>query len=134
MKKVVGCCSGISYTYREYVEQYPALADLDGPAIGDRAPDVDIESGQSLFSIIGGICYTLLLSQEDATVLEIAEKYSAIVKVHTLDNSPAFNDCYSVTAEPVIYLIRPDGYIGFRCLASEAEQLDRFLASIISAD
>jgi len=87
-----------------------------------------------LFSIIGGICYTLLLSQEDATVLEIAEKYSAIVKVHTLDNSPAFNDCYSVTAEPVIYLIRPDGYIGFRCLASEAEQLDRFLASIISAD
>ena len=134
LKKVVGCCSGISYTYRDYIDQYPSLADLDGPAIGDRAPDVNMESGQSLFSIIGDTCYTLLLSQEDATVVEIAEKYSAIIKVHALNNSAAFNDCYSVTGEAVVYLVRPDGYIGFRCLASEAEHLDRFLANITSAD
>lgn len=40
---VVGRCSGISYTYRDYVPKVPGLAETAGPAIGDRAPDLDFD-------------------------------------------------------------------------------------------
>src|SRR5690606_35321504 len=49
LEAVVGRCSGISYTYRDYVEQPAGLAELPGPAIGDRAPDADLPGGRSVF-------------------------------------------------------------------------------------
>ena len=60
LEKVVGCCSGISYTYRDYIQQYPDLEVLQGPAIGDRAPDVDLENGHSLYRVLGDTRFTLL--------------------------------------------------------------------------
>ena len=45
-EKVVNYCSGVAYTYRDVAQHPGELSDFDGPAIGDRAPDVDFEAGR----------------------------------------------------------------------------------------
>lgn len=135
LNKVVGCCSGISYTYRDYVAQYDALADVPGPAIGDRAPDVDLETGRSLFSLIGSTRYTLLLTANDpdtaSTAGDLVAAHPDTLQVYSLDNSPAFRARYGIGDTPIIYLVRPDGYIGFRCLPDEMPALEKFLAETL---
>src|SRR6516225_603959 len=37
-EKVVNYCSGVAYTYMDYIQKPAGLTDLTGPAIGDRAP------------------------------------------------------------------------------------------------
>ena len=135
LKKVVGCCSGISYTYKDYIEQYPDLAPLPGPNIGDRAPDVDLETGQSLFSIIGNTKYTLLLSGADLTMADIGEdlarSYAKSLQYYILRDSEAFQTTFKIDHTAIMYLIRPDGYIGFRCLLSEITALEAFLSATL---
>src|SRR5437773_8805251 len=48
---VVGRCSGISYTYRDQAGKRDATSSRDGPVPGDRAPDVELSGGRSLFSL-----------------------------------------------------------------------------------
>jgi len=135
LKKVVGCCSGISYTYKDYIEQYPDLAPLPGPNIGDRAPDVDLETGQSLFSIIGNTKYTLLLSGADLAMADIGEdlarSYAESLQYYMLGDSEAFQATFKIDQTAIMYLIRPDGYIGFRCLLSEIAALEAFLSATL---
>jgi hypothetical protein len=138
LKKVVGCCSGISYTYKDYIEQYPDLTPFLGPTIGDRAPDVDLETAQSLFSIIGNTKYTLLLSGEDPEMArkgkDLANSYSESLQYYVLGHSEAFQATYKIDQTPAMYLIRPDGYIGFRCLATEIGALEAFLSAALVAE
>jgi len=138
LKKVVGCCSGISYTYKDYIEQYPDLTPFLGPTIGDRAPDVDLETAQSLFSIIGNTKYTLLLSGEDPEMArkgkDLAKSYSKSLQYYVLEHSEAFQATYKIDQTPTLYLIRPDGYIGFRCLATEIGALEAFLSATLVAE
>ena len=135
LEKVVGCCSGISYTYRDYIQQYPELEALQGPAIGDRAPDADLENGQSLFRLLGDTRFTLLASslndEQSEMVATLAENYPKILKLEVLDNSPVFNARYQTEGKPVLFLVRPDGYIGFRCLVNETDALENFLSEIV---
>src|SRR5207237_2917740 len=58
--KVVNYCSGVAYTHRDYVQKPAALADLNGPAIGDRAPDIDFEQSGTLFDRIRHAYFMLL--------------------------------------------------------------------------
>src|SRR4030095_320286 len=60
-EKVVNYCSGVSYTYRDVARKPPTLSDLDGPAIGDRAPDRDFEQGGTLFDRLRHEALTLLV-------------------------------------------------------------------------
>src|SRR5215207_8028251 len=48
LEAVVGRCSGVSYTYRD---QAQAPAPRGGPDVGDRAPDVDLGRGRTLFDL-----------------------------------------------------------------------------------
>ena len=59
-ERVVNTCSGVAYTYRDYVEKVAGVDDMDGPAIGDRAPDVDFEGGGALWDYCRHPDYTLL--------------------------------------------------------------------------
>lgn len=135
LKKVVGCCSGISYTYKDYIEQYADLAPLPGPTIGDRTPDLALESGQSLFSIIGNTRYTLLFCGDDPQMKSSAEQLSASytdsLTFFDLENSAAFQSAFEIENTPVLVLIRPDGYIGFRCLTTELAALEAFLSATL---
>lgn len=131
LNRVVGCCSGIAYTYRDCHRSLESDPALPGPVIGDRAPDVDLETGTSLFSLIGSTKYTLLLTGPDAEEAFAASTLAAyvdgLVQVYHLDDSAAFRARYGIGDAPVIYLVRPDGYIGFRCLTDSIASLERFL-------
>ncbi len=60
-EKVVNACSGVAYTYRDVTAKPGALSEIDGPAIGDRAPDIDFESGGTLFDRLRHQYFTLLV-------------------------------------------------------------------------
>jgi hypothetical protein len=98
---------------------------------------VDLETGVSLFSIIGNTRFTLLLTGTDPETVKtarvLAEQYAEILQVYSLDGSPAFSAGYGIGDTPVIYLMRPDGYIGFRCLSVEIGELEKFLAEMLIA-
>src|SRR5690606_32297943 len=130
---VVGRCSGISYTYRDYVEQPAGLTPLGGPAIGDRAPDADLADGGTLFGLTRHTGFTLLAlpgadanagaADAEAAIAPLRERYHRIVRTHVLDPSPGIDAAYGRSGPARLYLVRPDGYVGYRCAADEAEHL-----------
>src|SRR5262245_19558087 len=82
-EKVVNYCSGVSYTYRDVVQKPEGISELAGPAIGDRAPDVDFEGGGTLFDRLRNQYFTLLVMPDgnDASPRERIEKrFGAVVK------------------------------------------------------
>jgi len=138
--EVVGRCSGISYTYRDYLEQPPELATIPGPVIGDRAPDVDFGQGGALFDYTRHPDFTLIAvvgkTDNDHAVLEnlgrrYQDRYGALVRTQVVVADNSFEKVYGSESRSRLYLIRPDGYIGFRCLASEASRLESYLKVLL---
>jgi NADPH-dependent dioxygenase len=134
-EKVVNTCSGVAYTYRDYIPKPAALRELlNGPAIGDRAPDIDFEQGGSLFDRLRHPYFTLLVMQGDRAAIPVVEKlqrrFSSVLAAETLPASEALSKRYG-QADGRLYLIRPDGYIGFKCAANEASMLEASLEGLL---
>jgi hypothetical protein len=131
-EKVVNTCSGVSYTYRDYIQKPAALTELSGPAIGDRAPDIDFERGGTLFDRMRHEYFTLLVMSGDRgispEVAALQRRFSSVLAVETLPASEALSKRYG-PGDGRLFLIRPDGYIGFKCAANEASLLEASLAS-----
>jgi 2-polyprenyl-6-methoxyphenol hydroxylase-like FAD-dependent oxidoreductase len=136
---VVGRCSGISYTYRDYVVQPQGLAPQPvGPAIGDRAPDAIMPDGKSLFALTRHTGFTLLVipgaagieAKLRSGVERVAAAHGDILKLFLLPPVPELQQRYGYGAESRLYLIRPDGYVGFRCLETELPRLQQFLQEL----
>jgi len=133
-EKVVNYCSGVAYTYKEYVPRPAGLRELDGPAIGDRAPDIDFENGGTLFDRLRHPYFTLLVmpgdNSQSPVVEQLQRRFSAVLAVEILPGSEALSKRYG-RSDGRLILIRPDGYIGFHCAADQAhlleEALDRML-------
>ena len=70
-----------------------------GPSPGDRAPDFELEDGRRFFAARSGVGHTLLAVGVEAPALAVA----STVRVKS---SPRYG--------PGLYLVRPDGYVGFR--------------------
>lgn len=136
---VVGRCSGISYTYRDYVGQPETLAECPGPAIGDRAPDANLAEGQTLFGLTHHTGFTLLAmpgTEEDGegtdkVLQSFHERFGEVLICHSLESSTDLEKHYGRAPQDRLYLIRPDGYVGFRCLSSEAGRLTEHLGSFL---
>ncbi|MDX1404355.1 MAG: FAD-dependent monooxygenase [Woeseiaceae bacterium] len=128
---VVGRCSGIAYTYRDYVEQPADLAPLEGPQIGDRAPDADLVDGGTLFGLTRHTGYTLLAlpgSDGDgratkASIDSLRDRFASVLHCHRLESSADLTRYYGSDPQDRLFLIRPDGYVGYRCRISEAYRL-----------
>jgi NADPH-dependent dioxygenase len=133
---VVGRCSGLSYTYRGCL---PQVGGLEGPANGDRAPDVAFAGGQWLHASGAATSFALRAVYSDAAATPalrqrldaLATRYGATLDIATLRRSREFTARYG--AEPVdqLVLLRPDGYLGYRCAASDFDGLERYLAGVL---
>jgi 2-polyprenyl-6-methoxyphenol hydroxylase-like FAD-dependent oxidoreductase len=136
---VVGRCSGISYTYRDYVDQPDAGAEVGGPMIGDRVPDVELTGGRTLFDLTRHTGFTLVTLPGTAAARhpsndvldDIGARFGDLVRCQSLEPSAALGDVFGTDADDRLYLIRPDGYLGHRCrlerVGSLGAHLDRQL-------
>jgi 2-polyprenyl-6-methoxyphenol hydroxylase-like FAD-dependent oxidoreductase len=132
-EKVVNYCSGVAYTYKDYLQKPVGLTELNGPAVGDRAPDIDFEDGGTLFDRLRHEYFTLLVMPGDRDLSPLVERlrrrFSRVVAIETLPESKALSKRYGPSDGRLI-LVRPDGYIGFKCSADEAEFLEAALERV----
>jgi NADPH-dependent dioxygenase len=128
LEAVVGRCSGISYTYRDQA-QPPVRS---GPAIGDRAPDVDLAPGRSLYDLTRHPSCTLIaVAAREAgqaglqtSLKGLVHRFAPVVELRVIAATPQFAERYGASDEDQLWLLRPDGYVGFRCKASEMHALE----------
>jgi hypothetical protein len=97
----------------------------------DRAPDIDFEQGGTLFDRLRHEYFTLLVMPGGvAPVVEHLQRwFRPILNVEKLPPSDALARRYG-PADGRLYLIRPDGYIGFKCAADEAPLLEAKLTEM----
>ena len=94
LEAVVGRCSGISYTYRDQAQQ-PKGAPRAGPAIGDRAPDVDLGRGRTLFDLTRHPSCTLIAlpareggqAALQASLKGLAHRFAAVLELRVVPPS-----------------------------------------------
>jgi 2-polyprenyl-6-methoxyphenol hydroxylase-like FAD-dependent oxidoreductase len=114
-----------------------------GARAGDRLPDaaVSVDGRRtSLHRAVVGPHLSLLLcgnpqAWEGAGLSELAERKAGVVKIHRLTTEPfpgALLDEGGALAllgvsDPAQFLVRPDGYIAFRCAGSDLHALSRYL-------
>jgi 2-polyprenyl-6-methoxyphenol hydroxylase-like FAD-dependent oxidoreductase len=135
LEAVVGRCSGISYTYRDCVEQPRGLQVPAGPLIGDRAPDADLADGKRLFDHTRHTRFTLVAVSDDARersdaerfLESLSQRYPRALHGVSVSHSPDFDRRYGAADANLLCLIRPDGYIGFRCGWGERQRLTEHL-------
>ena len=125
-----GRISGIAYTYRSATE----VPGLVGPATGDRAPDVDLANGRTLFDLFRHPDFTLLLMPgedgAEAAVIarECRDRFARTLRVEVLSAESSLSARYGHARGGSFYLIRPDGYVGFRGTFAERQALLQYLA------
>src|SRR6185295_18527570 len=133
---VVGRCSGISYTYRDQAGKGDAAASGEGPLPGDRAPDVELGGGRTLFSLTRHPRYTLLaLAAHDKgggklelDLKPLAHRFKQIMDFHVVLPSDELSRRYGASTRDRVLLLRPDGYVAFRGPATDTQHLELHLA------
>jgi len=134
-EKVVNYCSGVAYTYKDYVQKPAALTELTGPAVGDRAPDIDFEHGGALFDRLRHEYFTLLAmpgDYSDSSIIDrLQRRFSPVLAVETLPPSEALSKRYG-PSDGRLFLVRPDGYIGFKCSANDAHLLEASIENVLT--
>jgi NADPH-dependent dioxygenase len=133
---VVGRCSGIAYTYRDQVAKTPDVTELEGPAAGDRAPDVDFGGGRALYDFTRHPRCTLLVlpaaehggAKIELDLKPLVHRFKAVLDMHVVSPSAALARHYGTSGRDRLFLLRPDGYVGLRCLASELPALEAYLS------
>jgi 2-polyprenyl-6-methoxyphenol hydroxylase-like FAD-dependent oxidoreductase len=111
-----------------------------GPKAGYRAPDAPID-GSTLFALLQTKPFHLLLFHEDkindTSTLEklntLEAKYTDWIQIHHFISSLTYTTLfqrYGVTSS-AIYIIRPDGYIGFRLYGLDLSLADAYLKRLL---
>jgi 2-polyprenyl-6-methoxyphenol hydroxylase-like FAD-dependent oxidoreductase len=131
-----------------------------GPHPGDRAPDVSIEDTRTLFSLLRHNGSTLLLFDGAAptpagyaNLVDIARRASQRWSAHVVPwivvprraRPPELADAEHVLLDPrgalhrrygagseCLYVLRPDGYVGFRNQPASWNALEEHLASLLT--
>jgi 2-polyprenyl-6-methoxyphenol hydroxylase-like FAD-dependent oxidoreductase len=133
-EKVVNACSGVAYTYRDVAPKPAALRELDGPAIGDRAPDIDFEDGGTLFDRLRHEYFTLLAMPHgddiNPAIESLARRFGAVLAVESLPKSAALSRRYGAS-DGRLFLVRPDGYVAFKSTAEETGLLEAHLGTLL---
>lgn len=134
-EKVVDYCSGIAYTYKDHMGDLRGLSEVGGPAVGDRAPDVDFETGGTLWDLSRHPRFTLLAiadgSDLDRTAKALHERFRTVMALAVLPPSDALTKRYG-SGRGRLFLVRPDGYVGFKCTTGDARLLEAYLGAMLT--
>jgi 2-polyprenyl-6-methoxyphenol hydroxylase-like FAD-dependent oxidoreductase len=134
-EKVVNYCSGVAYTYKDSVPNAQVRPELEGPAAGDRAPDIDFERGGTLFDRLRHDYFTLLVmpgtSDLRPVVEPLKERFGGVLDVETLPESAALEKRYGPN-DGRLFLVRPDGYVAFKAKAEDAGLIEAYLADMLA--
>jgi hypothetical protein len=135
---------GIRYRRSPAVEEgEPRLC--GGPAAGDRMPDARLtRDGEEIWlqDALTGPCLRLLLCGESEPwaadqLDELQARYRPLIAVHHLSRTVRPGVLYDADGRVLallgvvgsaVYLVRPDGHIGFRSGGADIRALDRYLA------
>ena len=136
---VVGRCSGIAYTYRDSVDQPGAGEGLEGPMIGDRVPDANLAGGRRLFELARHPGFTLVAlpgrasdgQVSDEALERVRARHGDLVHCHALEPAGGLTRAFGSDDEDRLLLIRPDGYLGYRCRVGDSDRLERHLDELL---
>lgn len=142
--------SQLGIRYRESPAVTEGTPPLEaGPRAGDRLPDVELlRGGRSVWlqqAVIGPGLALLLCGSADAWSANDVERlravYPALLSVYYLDRVVRQNDENTLTdergdaleklgvREAAQYLVRPDGYVAFRCAGRALDGVERYLST-----
>ena len=129
-KKVATNGSQITIHYRNSPIVFENKSKWRGPKAGERLPDAELYDGKRVMSLLKNTTkHTLFLMEENHELSSYVQKnYGKWIDVKVI-----YGDLMKLKyqAEPdSIYLIRPDGYIGYRAEHACFTELKRYLASI----
>ena len=139
---------GIRYRRSPLVEEgSPRLA--GGPRAGDRLPDARLTSNgmsTSLQRAVAGPHLTLLLCGDPETwrgeAERIASRHTGLVTTRYLTPAPLRDGLYDADGSALRslggtdgaqYLVRPDGYIAFRCAGYDLARFDQYVRRFFDA-
>ena len=151
-----GRISGLSYNYRDAIDLPAGTANHWEPAIGDRVPDANISEDLRLYELFAHPRFTLLgvLGQSEgpqvthaAAALEtVQDRFPSSIRFELVapgvphpwdgllpieDLEGKVRETLNVSEKGEFVLVRPDGYIGFRCKIDEFALLEQYLESFL---
>ncbi len=133
-EKVVNYCSGVAYTYRDAGGATQPESVGGGPAVGDRAPDVDLDAGGTLFDRLRHPYFTLLAIGDGRDAAASADvlkrRFGDVLSVETVRPEAALSDRYG-SGEGRLVLIRPDGYIASKAMGGRPEIVEAYLGGVL---
>lgn len=131
--------------YRDSPAILEAAPDAKGAKAGDRLPFGTIEvgegRGQTTYDLIRGLEFHVFIFEGSKVNSRFAEMKQATEQL--LRRFPLFIPLHSISyedktlqqrynvSETMIYLVRPDGHIGFRGRANDVQKLESYLNSIL---
>lgn len=119
----------ISYSPDMIIFEPPHQPEWKGPRAGERAPDSKLADGKRLFELLKSPNFVLLLFSENVSFQEgIHAEYGDWIDIHVIKGEEVKQ---KYAAEPEsIYLIRPDGYIGYRNRRFKTEEVISYLLRV----
>jgi hypothetical protein len=100
-----------------------------GAKPGQRAPDVVLENKKRLFDYLrGGKCHLLLFEENREIQIYFSEKWKNALDIVIIADDN-LKKAYGVSAKGV-FIIRPDGVIGFRGKKVKVEEVENYLLKV----
>jgi 2-polyprenyl-6-methoxyphenol hydroxylase-like FAD-dependent oxidoreductase len=133
LKKIlIDSLSQISVCYKKsaYIRAQSRDQKWEGPKAGQRAPDEFIADGRRLFDLLRTQKHTLLVFDPDSIFLndEFIREYKEILDVRLVTGEKVRKK-YAAESETV-YLVRPDGMIGYRSRQMRVEEVISYIFRI----
>jgi 2-polyprenyl-6-methoxyphenol hydroxylase-like FAD-dependent oxidoreductase len=128
-------CAGLAVDYRDATAE-GIDERSQGPAVGEWVPDVEVERGRRLFGSARQATFTLLGTAAaepgkqplEAALAPLAARFPAVLGVRVVAPSPGIEARFGRSEADRVWLVRPDGYLAYRGLATDLHVLQSWLA------